>query len=336
MTGNIAHNGKNKQIREPAGNNGMGKCDGSILDAIYEKAANVEFAANTAGISKTLGESLRVLAKREKLLRDSTITIKISEALSHDKAREAIESWTLRENGGVPATHWADKNNSYCQFISKEAKNDFLDHLQTGGDRTLRTCIVQANEQGQHFVRRMARVEIANVRSNIRADKVKETLMNLVSPIGARIEEFREGKAHNITKARSLFFKTTAAGIEVLFGEHDGVIPYCNKDTNTRIKLFAKINAKPWQCRECLALGQHQCQGKVCGQCGLKGHESRNCKSKTKNCNNCRRKGHRSKDTHCPTYLNEVAKELRKMDLPLEMFDSKDGRLNIMRLIQVR
>jgi len=308
---------------------------GSILDIIFEKTANIEQATNSQVIKIGLEEAIKITAKRERALRASTITIKLRENLTHSCIMEEIDNW-IDANEQLPTTNWQDKEYSYCQFACLEAKNAFLDYIQVQTTQSnVKEQLVKANEVGAHFTRKPAKLEIQNVRANIKAERVKEILERATSANGP-VTEFREGKANPITKSRSIFFKTNAQGVSLIINKMDGAIPYTNKETGTRVKLPVKINVKPWQCRDCWALGQHQCKGKLCAQCGLQGHLTKECKSKTKQCNNCKRKGHRTKDVHCPVYLNEVSKELRKIDIPLECLEDKELRFVLIKHLQIK
>ena len=56
----------------------------------------------------------------------------------------------------------------------------------------------------------------------------------------------------------------------------------------------------------------------------------------TKFCTNCKQKGHKAKDTHCRTYLMEISKELRKMDIPLEYLVEQEFREALVRHTQLK
>lgn len=308
----------------------------TILDVILEKTANVEHQTNQNTITRLLSEAIRINSKRERALRESTITIKISDAMDKNKIMDTIESKWIVAKKQVPTTFWQDRDHVYCQFVSPDVKNNFLDFvsLTKEGD-VIKDNIIKANMDGLHFQRRPIRLEIQNVRANVKTELVKSTLDKLLENIG-EIKEFKEGKLQTITRTRGLYFRANAACFTQLFKVLDGSIPYTNRDTNTRVKLFVKINAKPWQCRECFKIGQHSCEGRSCAQCGNKGHTTTDCKSKTKACNNCKRRGHRAKDAHCPYYLNEIAKELRKMDIPLEFLEDTDSRFCLIKHLQLK
>lgn len=302
---------------------------GSILDAIFEKTANVEAATNVQIMRKFVSEALRVQASRERNLREATITFKFTEKVTHADIIAAIEEWTVKSDQ-LPPTFWQDREHSYCQLDSKHTKKALIDHI--GSNEQLKQVLLPPNLLGLHFTRRQAKVEIANVRQNIKLD----TIQHMLELATSSFDDLREGKANVVTKARSVFFKADALAVRHLFIALGGMLPYTNKATNTRTKLHMKINVKPWQCRDCYRFGQHDCKGKRCAQCGSTEHSGKDCKNKTKFCDTCKKKGHKAKEAHCPSYLAEVAKELRKIDIPLEFFEDKDLRFLITQYLQYK
>lgn len=299
---------------------------GSILDQIFEKAANIEHATNKNTIKDGIQEILKTYAKKERGLREATITIKHnSPSIEHESTVEAIEKW-IESMEQLPPTFWQDKENTYCQFDSNFTKKSFLDDISRNSDfNELKKNINPANNEGQHYNRKKVKIEAPNVRGNIKIERIKE-IINLASVIDDPISEIREGKAHANNRARSILFNTKARNVLQLFSTLGGSIPYTNKATNTRTRIYLKINVKPWQCKDCFMFGKHQCEGKKCLQCGDKGHTTKDCKSKTKTCTNCNKKGHKAKDVHCPIYIQEIGKELRKVDIPLEFYETKTLR----------
>lgn len=311
---------------------------GGILDVIAEKSHNIEQATNNNTIKQTLSETLRLQARRERLVRDSTISIKIGKSYTDgNKIAELVEKEWVAKMKRNPISHWQSTTHTYIQFVSKEEKNNFLDHAKINMPEDFDNSIEKPNSNGEHIDRRPIRVEISSVRPSVEADKVKEILHKITAGDGGQIQDFREGKQNAVTKNRSILFKVDQQGFKVLFGTLEGALPYSNLQVGgIKTRLYMKINAKPWQCRDCFAIGRHQCRGKICGNCGQKEHNSKDCRQKTKYCTNCRQRGHRAKDPHCSVYLNEVAREVRKMCLPMEYLEDKELRFILSKHLQIK
>lgn len=309
--------------------------NGSILDIILEKSSNIEQSSNRDSIRTALEEAIKVHAKREKVLRQSTITLKSDDHFKVAEASELIEKKWTEESKQAPATYWADKEFIYVQFISPTVKNQFLDFAISALDNDFKERIQRPSKSGEHIQRRPIRVEIANVRANIKTDKVLAILNSILKDKTHKLDNMREGKP-NLQKNRSILFSINAEAFKTLFGLLDGALPYVNTATGTKTRLFMKVNCRPWTCRDCFTIGNHQCEGKLCAQCGTKGHLTKECKQKTKFCSNCKKRGHRAKDTHCPTYLNEIGKEIRKMDFPIEYFEEKESRFGLIKHLQLK
>lgn len=317
----------------------------SILEVLLEKASNIEHSSNKVGIKKFLSEEIKTEGKKEIRLRHETISICLGQGKSVRDKEEIIKeienSW-VTDSGKLPPTHWFDKENLYVQFATAQDKNEFLDlariQISNKNDSVL-TQIARPNSEGLHFTRRMVRIIIPNVKNNIKTDLIQANIEKMFKGNRAKVEEFKEGKSIQGTGSigvRNIMFKIDALGFRILFKGHDGVIPYLNASTNTRMKLIARINARPFQCRDCSMLGTHHCKGKLCGQCGQIGHMSKECKSKTKFCSNCKRKGHKARDTHCPGYLKEMVKELRRMDVPEEFLIEQEFRDTLIKHMQLK
>lgn len=311
---------------------------GSILDILHEKICNVEQSTNKHTITDALNDVLKQLAKRERINRDSTITLLNNDQFDHNKIIMELETKWCEGKNEPAITFWHDKTHTYCQFITPLDKHNFLDFLTMNNNMSsLRELLVKPSAEGFYFIRRPVRLEINMVKSNIKTEMIKNQLIKILGKEEA-IVDLKESKTNALTKSRNIYLKVQATAFLTLFKYMDGILPYANKESNTRTRLYLKINAKPWQCRDCYAYatGVHQCQGKVCAQCGNKGHDIKECKSKTKFCPNCKRRGHKAKEPHCLTYLNELAKEIRKFDIPLEFFEEKDLRYVLAKSISLK
>lgn len=311
---------------------------GSILDVIHEKIANIEQVSNKYSVTLALNDTLKLQAKKERLLRASTITFNMTDKIDHNKIMAQLEEKWCIQHKEAAMSFWANKLFSFCQFTNPETKDAFLDFLVTDNALLpIKELLIKPDHNGLHFFRMPVKLEINNIRGNIKTDIVQETLSTIVGDSNLIID-LKESKPNPLNKSRNIYFKTPAKGFNRLFRNMDGSIQYTNAATSTRTKLYIKVNVRPWQCRECLEFssGLHQCPGKLCVQCGTKGHTTKECTSKTKYCSNCRQKGHKAKDTHCQSYLNMVAKEVRKYDFPIDFLEDKDLRFILTKHIQLK
>jgi len=138
-----------------------------------------------------------------------------------------------------------------------------------------------------------------------------------------------------MTNKRTISLKVNGAAFADIFEKMNGIIPLT--DGKTKTTLFISINCRPWQCRFCFAIGHHPtCDGKTCTKCGAKDHQAANCATKTRSCSNCKKPGHSARDSHCPRYLNELAKEIRKFDFPLEFLEENDRIGQLIKQLQLK
>ena len=134
---------------------------------------------------------------------------------------------------------------------------------------------------------------------------------------------------------RTISLKVNSQAFWDIFVTSNGIVPF--QDGKIRTNLFFRVNCRPWQCRDCFFIRHHPtCSGKACAKCGNNDHQSNNCPKKTRFCRTCNRPGHSARDSHCPKYLNEVAKEIRKHDLPLEFFEDSDRVNQLVEQIQLK
>ena len=306
------------------------------MDVVLEKVSNTEESAIRNDIKQHISDTIRLMARRERDYRESTITIKLVVSMTQNSIKDLIEDIWVRERGNNPVSFWQDKEHVYCKFLDQTSRNTFLDAVKVSASfAVIKDLVLSRNESdGNYYVRKSVRIVLPYVRANVKANLVLEMLEKILGGKG-KAKEFKEGKAQP-NGARDIFFKIDSSAFTNLFKIADGVLPYSNKETNARVRLYAKIVVRPWQCRDCYKLGSHQCEGKLCANCGQKGHLTKDCKSKTKFCPNCKRRGHKARDVYCSLYLKEVAKELRKYDIPLEFFEDDDLRRILSTFLQYK
>lgn len=231
---------------------------------IQEATANIERLENNRSIKEALAEAIRLHGRKEKTLRDSTLSYTNTGIDTKDIANWIDEEWVYKLKQ-APVTYWNDKCHINCQFINAEAKQNFL----ASGINTkpiLATNLVTMNELGQHFRRRPIRIIINNVKPAINAGRVIEIIKNCTD-FDTELTEVKDGKPHRVTKVRSIMFRINGHGLRALVEKLDGELPYADKDSHVKTRLRIKINCKPWQCRECFAIGVHQCEGRRCRNC---------------------------------------------------------------------
>lgn len=311
----------------------------NILDSIKEQTTNIESFTNSRTISIAIDKALRESAIKERATRDSTITIRNTEELNFQLISNLIDTEWVTGQHKAPISYWQDKLHTYAQFINKDNKLEFVAATQDTRSNLnkLKGLLIRPNNNGQQLTRKEVRLEITGVRNNIKANQIEDLLKRLSGP-NTNITGFKEGKPYGPQgNQRCIMFKVNAEAFKVIFGQLQGSLPYSNSTTNTKIKLYPKLNCRPWSCRDCLYIGpKHECTGRLCGNCGNKNHTTKECASKTRFCSNCKRQGHRARDAHCPIYLKEVIKEIKRMDIPVEFFEDKEKRFTLIQALNYK
>lgn len=309
----------------------------TILDTIKEHTTNLEHIVTGNHVNAIIADALQEFGPRERATRESAITIEGSPESPADDAVKLIEEQWISQRGQAPVTFWKDKNFTYAQFINKQTKEVFLEYIKTKPDmKKMMDMILKPNSDGQHITRKEVRLVISGVPESVDETKLEDTLKALSGP-GATINQVRAGKPYGneSRKVKSIMLNANAAAFKLIFKAIGGSIPY-NHNQN-KMRLFPKVACKPWACRECYFIGpNHSCQGRTCGQCGKSGHITKDCKSKTRYCSNCKRPGHRARDAHCPVFVREVIKELKRMDFPLEFLESKQRRFELLKSLSYK
>lgn len=309
----------------------------TTLDVIGDKLSNVEAYIIRKSVRQEIDDALLDYVKQEGELRASTISIRTTAELTHSKIIDTIQAnWVGGDENNYPiAAYWQDKHTLFVQFADLASKDSFM------FSPCPKECFVPIIEQvaeedfyGFHFQRKPVKLEIPKVQATITVDKVEEMLKLLSGP---RVEfsSIREGVPHKGNQSRSFLFTANARGIELLFGSFEGKLQYYDSDSGTKTNLYARINCRPYSCKQCHTLGHHECPGKRCAYCGSKEHVAKVCKQRIRFCVNCKKLGHRAKDIHCPKYISAIIKELKRFDLPLDLISDRQARRGIIKQIQM-
>lgn len=304
---------------------------GSILDSIYERTTNIEFASIANAKRLALERGLKTLGIKEKSLRESTITIKHNN--KSDEIMAEIERNWIEKLNKEPVTYWQDKDNLYVQFNSEITKFEFLKTYTDNEPNIISTpghAIEPANNSTKHhFNRKPIKCIIDNVRPTITSSRISHIIASSVKGSNLIITPIIEGKPHANNKHRAILFKLNGNALAAILNQYNGELQYNHLELKIKQKLNLRINCRPWQCKDCFTFGKHDCKGRKCANCGNPNHSTKECESKRRYCPNCRKPGHKARDTHCETYISEVFKELRKIDIPIEFLEDKDKRAKL-------
>lgn len=254
------HSDKNDYNGGNRGGSGGNETDGgSVLDSIRECSRNIETFTNKQTFDLKLDEELKKISNRERIIRESTIMVKNTDRVDYKYIYSTIEKeWS--DNGKMPPTFWNDKSHTFIQFANKQDKIDFISQVRSGPSNgalgVLNGLIAKENRDGHHFTRREVKIELLNIREQVKAEKIEGMLKGLAKE-HMFISEIKKGKLHGLNgrQSRSLMFKVNGGGFDLIFGQLNGIIPYSSPDDNITIKLWPRVNVRPWSCRDCYFIG---------------------------------------------------------------------------------
>jgi len=200
-----------------------------------------------------------------------------------------------------------------------------IDYIKLSNQDTLLSqSLTKPLPNGLYFERLPVKLEINNLPESIQLSKVRDTLQSVIQHNPrAQIIALKDGKVHAKTKKRTISLRVNGEAFYHFIIQMNGIVPLM--DGRLRTNLYFRINCRPWQCGDCHTIGYHlTCPGKLCANCGANDHQARTCSKRTRYCKNCSKPGHRAKDNHCPKFLIEVAKEIRKHDFPIEVLTDSE------------
>lgn len=294
-------------------------------DIILEKVTNIENMITKKSTKTSITNAIMAISSKEENIRASTFTIQVTSEFNQETIINLITNdWKQQFN----IVTWCDKTRVFIKLLKPELKIQMINKIKntTKESGTLKELILPPQEDGNHFHRKPIRLELTNIKLNIKISEIIRELEGFQIE-GTQFLEPKEGKITN-SHTRTLNFKTNSKGIELIFDKLDGCIPLSKSNT----KVYPKIAILPWKCRNCFQSGtNHKCPGKLCPNCGDKQHLAKNCPSKLRNCSNCElrklnSKGHRAKDNHCPLNTMFIIKELQRSDVPIEYLRNKAKR----------
>lgn len=309
--------------------------DDSINNDMQAEVSDAEPVRLRSTDKNSLFCILLITAKREEIFREHSIMTKKDQVITPSKVEEFIEQHYCKALKTRSPLYWENDKFMYANFITKCEKKRFLDWVVSNSDKSeIKKRIQDANEGSDILQGENVPFMINKVSKTIKTEFIEIALKQALGNDNYLIN-FREDNADTKTGVRNIKFSTNTEGVRKLILPLRGILRYENIRTGKRTSLPVNINCKPLLCRDCFNYGTHQCEGKLCANCGLNKHLSKDCKLKSKFCKNCRIRGHRAMDTRCPLYLIEVAKEVRKYCIPLEYFTDLELRYLVSQQIQI-
>jgi len=308
----------------------------SILDIILEKTSNIERASNDTSIKQASKVAIKEQARFEGEYRAKMLTFLLDKGFTREQILDKVGAFVKMAMTGPIMTR-ASKEELYVQMSKAIDKVALLDYIKMSPeDDTLKKTLKPPVSPGIYYQRLPVKLEANNVPPRVKIDKVKQIIDTIIDKSnGAKVISIKDGKPHKTTQVRTISLKVNGLAFVNLCVELNGIIPY--EEDDIKSNLYLRINCRPWQCGDCFAIGYHpKCSGKYCIKCGSNEHMTKSCKKKTKYCRNCHKSGHRSKDLHCPKYLSEIAKEIRKFDFPVSYLQDHEQMAHLIKHLQLK
>lgn len=186
------------------------------------------------------------------------------------------------------------------------------------------------------FQRKPVKIELEYMRPEINHKIIDDSLKKVCKP-GSLISPIKVGKEHGKKKTRSFIFQVNGEAFKILFRDLQGSLAYMDTDKQIHSRFRFRIDCRPWVCKSCYSFGRHVCTGKRCSNCSSSGHSSFNCKSSRSFCYHCKRSGHGPKHLlRCSTYMIELVKQIRKVDIPIQYYQDINARKTLVKCLKYK
>jgi len=308
----------------------------TILDLILEKTSNIERSSNSSTIRQSLKDAIKEQARNERDYRAKMVTFDLTQGQSQQELTDKLQAFVNLSQIG-PIMNRATKERLYVQMAKPSDKVALIDFIKLKPDNDLlKTALMPPVSPGLYYERLPIKLEINNVHENISIDRIRATIESILEASnGSKLIMIKDGKIHQVTKKRTVTMKVNGQAFMDICVTMNATIPV--GDERAKINLYVRANCRPFRCNDCFVIGYHpKCTGKYCGRCGSNEHLTKTCKRKTKFCKNCHKSGHQARDTHCPKYLQEIAKEIRKFDFPISYLEDHEQISHLTKLLQLK
>lgn len=345
-------------------NPGLGAKIIASLERRMSKTRRISMRAN---VISTMDSIIKCFAREERLKRETTLCFEWGKGFqSHEQVEAAIkELWMDQSVSSGFANHaqgtvvYRRLNKTFCEFQTIEDKNMFLDLLSTQAmssdssgsskdgssahasqeyatsARKLKDCVMK------EFKKAHVRLEMINIEPGVDPSSIRNQILKSCPP-EAYVSSVRESKLMTSRNVKSLLLQVDATAFRHIMETLSGKLIYRSPRDGSQVKrVQVRVNGRPFICPNCYSLGNHHqqhkaCPGRLCSKCGETGHSFKECKGHDEYCVNCKQLDHTARDLDCPSYLKMYARELRKMDIPMEYYEDDTARARLLSILVVR
>ena len=288
------------------------------------QTSNIGRASNSSTVRQSLKEAIKDQARTEREHRAKMATFNTTQGHTQENLMDKIRAFVNLSQVG-PVINRATKERLYMQIAMASDKVALIDFIKVKPDNdALKMALMPPVSQGIYNERLPIKLDVNNVHELISIDKIKATIESVLEAGNrSRLITIKDGKIHQVTKKRTVIMKVNGQAFMDICVTMNAVIPV--GDEKGKMNLYVRANCRLFRCNDCFVIGCHpKCTGKYCGRCGSNEHLTETCKRKTKFCKNYHKPGHQAKDAHCPKYLQEIAREIRKLDFPISYLEDHE------------
>jgi len=151
----------------------------TILDIIHEQTSNIERSSNLQSIKGHLKEALREQARSERDTREKPVTFSLMKAHSADVISDRVLAYALLSQMGLISFR-TSKELLFAQLSTPIEKEALVGNIRLSDNNSVLKETLLPPTQGRfHFQRLPLKLELNNLASHMRLDKIRSTLESL-------------------------------------------------------------------------------------------------------------------------------------------------------------